>query len=737
MNNSENPLLICERGSVPSPEPRLKWADSLTFCLIFSFLVGTLYTVTMMGTRVLNPRDIGWLTQDPIMYYVGWEGFRHDPQWHWPLTYSTYIGYPVGESTALMDFNSVLALALKPLSSVLPEPFQYFGIEILLCCSLQFFFAWRLLRLLIGSNILGILLASAFFLIAPPLTYQLHGHFSSCNQWILIAALLVFFRAQLLPKANLGTFVVSSLVLATAGIAINPYLAFQVLLILTAAVVSLLWQKRLSFVMAVGFMTMLSVVCGLEAYSLGLLLKGGRGYGGGGYRYFSTNLLSLINPYLTRLEPPGRGSIVFPRLPQLTDGQHEGYAYLGAGVILVAVLVALFLVFKRVQFKSLDKRWAIPLFLCCLILTLMACSTKISFGSHILVDVDPHEKLTPYLSPLRTSGHLFWAPYYVILTAVLAVPLLLLRKASANVFLAGVLVLQVADTAPLRHWVRHYIDSGYSHPLRSSIWWTLGESYKNLEVLPAWQCDGSFTPGGLQGYGIFGLLAADQKMRINSYYSGRYTEQSRQFQCIQAVTDLAEKPLSPDTAYVVTAALAETIAKGPSGPGKCHDLDGFILCGTKSDFGLSPTLKSAAEREQDAIRDPGFEDNDLSVWVPFQNIKYSLSTEHIRSGLHSLAETEGEGSLTQDIAGLEPGKVYVVSAWISASPGATARAQIALWSPSANVASFSPEAQPTPNWQLLTHSMVAGSDGILRLHLFRKSGSGAIYWDDVAIRPRD
>ena len=737
MINWKRPLLIHERNDIKASDLRSGWADSLSFCLIVSLIVGISYTVAMMGPRVLNPHDLGWLTQDPVMYYVGWEGFRHDPQWHWPLTYSTYIGYPVGESTALMDFNSLLALALKPLSSVLPEPFQYFGIEIVLCCTLQFFFAWRLLRLLIGPNLLGILLASAFFLIAPPLTYQLHGHFSSCNQWILIAALLVFFQVQLAPKANLGAFVASSLVLAAAGIAINPYLAFQVLLILTAVVVSLLWRKRLSFVMAVGFMTMLSMVCVLEAYSLGLLLKGGRGYGGGGYRNFSTNLLSLINPYLTRVEPPGRGSIIFPRLPQLTDGQHEGYAYLGAGVILLAVLVTLFLVVKRGQLKSFDKRWAVPLFLCCLILTLMACSTKISFGSHVLVDIDPHEKLTSYLSPLRTSGHLFWAPYYVILTAVLAVPLLVLRKIWANVLLAGVLVLQVADTAPLRHWVRHYIDSGYSHPLRSSIWWTLGHSYKNLEVLPAWQCDGSFTPGGLQGYGIFGLLAADQKMRINSYYSGRYTEQSRQFQCIQAVTDLAEKPLSPDTAYVVTAALAETIAKGPTGSGKCHDLDGFILCGTKSDFGLSPTLKSAAEREQDAIRDPGFEDNDLSVWVPFQNVKYSLSTEHPRSGLHSLAETEGEGSLTQDIAGLKPGKVYVVSAWISASPGATAQAQIALWSESSHVATFSPEIQPIPTWQLLTHSMAVGSDGILRLHLFRKSGSGTVYWDDITIRPRD
>lgn len=47
-----------------------------------------------MGPRVLNPRDIGWLTPDPVTHYLGWELFRHDRHWHWPLTYTTYIGYP-------------------------------------------------------------------------------------------------------------------------------------------------------------------------------------------------------------------------------------------------------------------------------------------------------------------------------------------------------------------------------------------------------------------------------------------------------------------------------------------------------------------------------------------------------------------------------------------------------------------------------------------------------------------
>lgn len=87
-----------------------------------------------------------------------------------------------------MDFNPLMALALKPFSPILPEPFQYFGIEIVLCCALQFFFAWRLFRLLVGRNTLGALMASAFFLISPPMTYRLVGHYSLSNHWVLMAA---------------------------------------------------------------------------------------------------------------------------------------------------------------------------------------------------------------------------------------------------------------------------------------------------------------------------------------------------------------------------------------------------------------------------------------------------------------------------------------------------------------------------------------------------------------------
>ena len=95
-----------------------------------------------------------------------------------------------------MDINPLMAIVLKPFSALLGEPFQYFGIEVLLCAILQFFFALRLFRCLLGWRPLSIGLCGIFFLVSPPLTYRTVGHYLLCNHWVLLAALLIFCRAQ-------------------------------------------------------------------------------------------------------------------------------------------------------------------------------------------------------------------------------------------------------------------------------------------------------------------------------------------------------------------------------------------------------------------------------------------------------------------------------------------------------------------------------------------------------------
>jgi Family of unknown function (DUF6311) len=238
-------------------EPLGRRLDSVWTGLAISLIVGVLFTYILMGPEPLNPHNISWLTGDPAMYYTAWELFRQDPHWHWPLTYTTRIGYPLGENIALADPNPLFAVLLKPFSPVLPEPFQYFGIEVVLSYTLLFFFSMRLFRLILGPNLPAMLLCSLFFCLAPPLLWNTTRHFAVSNHWLLLAALLLYVQTQQSAPGTIRHFVIAGLALIAVAVATNPYLVFQVILVLIAATGSLLWQRRLSLVQAFGFLAAL------------------------------------------------------------------------------------------------------------------------------------------------------------------------------------------------------------------------------------------------------------------------------------------------------------------------------------------------------------------------------------------------------------------------------------------------------------------------------------------------
>jgi hypothetical protein len=543
--------------------------------------VGFLYILLVLGPARLDPTNISWLGEDPATYYIGWELFRQDPHLHWPLTFTDWLGYPLGDSIAFMDPNPLLLMLLKPLSQLLPTPFQYLGIAAVLAVSLQFFFAACLFRLLLGRSMFGVLLPSLFFLIAPPMTWRLAGHYTLANHWLVVAALCLFVSLQKAAGDKIRKLIVYCGLLTGVAVGVNPYLALMVLVVVSAGVITACWRHRLGLKTASEIFAATGVACLIFALALGLI-RSDVGYATGGYREFSMNLLAPIDP--------GGVGALFPRTTPLNSYQtHESYNYLGAGVLLLALILLPSLSRSRVW--RLTAAEVVPLAMGCLALTALAVSTKVAAGSVLVADVDPHETLSKYLGVLRASGRLFWAPYYVILTAILASAFILWRPRKAAVLITVALLIQFADTLPLRRAVRAQVSQSHPLPLHSPQWSSLGKDHANLLVLPPWQCytmRGADTPGGRDGYRIFGLLAVSQHMRTNSYYAARYSEASLAFHCDQAVKDLMKKPLSPDTAYVVNPSVAWMIADGPMGRSACHTLDGFVLCSTKTDFGLGP-----------------------------------------------------------------------------------------------------------------------------------------------------
>jgi hypothetical protein len=167
------------------------------------------------------------------------------------------------------------------------------------------------------------------------------------------------------------------------------------------------------------------------------------------------------------------------------------------------------------------------------------------------------------------------------------------------------------------------------------------------------------------------------------------------------------------------------------------------LCALEVNSGV---WKPAAEEEQEEtsahfshpvageITNPGFEDTDMSSWDLFKYVRATIANSPVHSGLHSAAESEAEGSVYQDVPGLQTGQQYRISAWVSASSGATAGAYLAVFEFGASEPIFSKTVYPDANWQLLADTISIRYSGRLRIHLYRTEGTGTIYWDDVKIQ---
>lgn len=531
-----------------------------------ALILGAALAWTLFGGHVINPFDTSWLTSDPGDSQVGWSFFRHEPAWHFPLLWSGALGYPLGVSTAYWDIIPPLALVFRLLAPVLPAEFQYFGLYAVLCCGLQSWFGLRWGRRLAPGAPLAATFAGLLFATAPPLVFRFYaGHFALASHWQILAALICLHDLQ--TGARVFPRFLGLCLLAAA---INPYLLAMVLLIATVALATTrepgaIRLRRIAILAAGGLLMMIVV---------GFVILGDHAYAAGGYGQCSMNLLAPI-------DPAGFRAILLPRLPVMFDRQIEGYNYLGLGILaLAAAALARRPALLRVALS--DSAAASRMIV--LVSLLLALSSYATIGGHVLYNAPLPKPVLQLLASFRSSGRLFWPGYYVLIGAVIAAGLRAFPGPVGTVILAAALALQLADTASLwtatrARWTAPVPPS----PLHDPVWQALGRTSRHLVVLPAWQCDpirdGAWvTPGGIDGYQIFGDLAVEQGMTLNSFYAPRLSDAQRRYFCHDQAAMIEHDGPAAATAYVFNPGepLAVRLAAAPGMI--CNPRDGLILC---------------------------------------------------------------------------------------------------------------------------------------------------------------
>lgn len=506
----------------------ISWRESLAV----GFL-GTLIYFYLFGPATLNPAHYAWMLQgDPAQHYLGWQFFRNEP-WQWPLGRIARLGIPEGTGIVFTDAIPLLALLLKPFSGLLPAEFQYFGLWILACYLLTGYFALRLLGHFTENRVLRIVAAS-FFLLSPPLLLRGYGHEALMAQWLLLAGIDACLRGWQWQRW---------LVLVLVAALVHPYLLLMVLgLLLAANLQAVPVEPR----------RMLPKRAGQNALILGSLVAvlvaaghfSGKGpLAGEGYGFFSMNMAALVD---AETEPKFGHARLVPDIPAATQGQYEGYLYLGGGMIALG-LIASGLMLARIGPPAPRRTHPVwPLVAVAGLFWLLALSNHVTLAGWHLFTLPLPQKLLDLLSIFRASGRLGWPAFYLLTLGILAVIIRRLPARIALGVLAIALLLQVVDLSDHYREQRKAIRARtqWVTPLQSPQWHLLAAQASQLLVLPPHPRMEAF-------YIPFAHLAAAHGLATNAAHNARVEPARIESFGQGLVHTLARGGYDPRTLYVI------------------------------------------------------------------------------------------------------------------------------------------------------------------------------------------
>lgn len=446
---------------------RLRYAVALAVGAVAMFAV-------WMDMSVIDPRNAGWLLdgndhgQNSLGLIAYLRGLSPWPSLHDPLLMA-----PEGLSVALTDSNPLLAILLRPFASMLPDHWQYAGVWLLACLALQITFAWKLLRPFVKDGFS--LIAGTMLLACAPVLFARYGHINLCAQWLILWALYLF-----IDEARTRQVFTWAALIALTGL-IHPYLLVMVAAIWASAQMRLvITDNRPLPIRLLGILPGLVALVAIP-WAIGFLDNPLASTGS--YGSFSMALDALWNA-------GNEGySALLPAASTSPSQGFEGMNYLGAGILLLIVVVAAFRVTgHRLAPRSADVPslrpllWLIPAFI---VLTAIAIGPNLIWNGRIILKLPAPKTMIDILDPLRASGRMFWPVYYTILFATIATASRLPRG-SAMLLLA--LLVQTLDFAPALQVMRGISTESVRRPMfdrtPSPEWQNMVEQASAIEFHP-------------------------------------------------------------------------------------------------------------------------------------------------------------------------------------------------------------------------------------------------------------
>jgi hypothetical protein len=534
-------------------------------------LIGLAVFLIGVGPAWVNPIDVEpWLVGDWLTHYLGWHVYRAAP-WTLPFGANPSLQWPIGTSVGLTDSIPVFAFFFKLLHEPLPRDFQYLGLWLLVCYTLQGAFGALLVALVTPRRALQAA-GALLFMLAPPFVARF-GHPALSAHWLILAALWLYFGRAGAASSTRG--IVAWAVLVAVAAATHPYLAMMVLTFAAAAAARQVIADTSLVARAAAHLFVLIACAGLVLWQSAYFIhRSSDALLVGGFGEYSLNLLGLISPAGGKTRSaPGPFSVVLGQ-------EFEGYSYLGAGLLLLTVAgVATLLarLWRRRPALNFPAEH-VPFLIACALLTLFALSPVITLGNRSLLTYDP-----AWWGPFgvfRASGRMFWPVFYTIVFGILV--LAIRRRAAVATTLLGIAAaLQVIDVAPVFTYMqeaRNQLHVRNTFP--SPFWQVVPQHYQHLVLYKTNLC----VPDDYVGFTRFSIIAGHHGLTINGGTAARLDSRDASEYCARLTNEIETGQVSPDTLYVIQPRYVAPFIAHASGRALCVVVDEHSACVARDTF---------------------------------------------------------------------------------------------------------------------------------------------------------
>jgi hypothetical protein len=474
-------------------------------------LLGLVAFLVIFGPGHLLGTSVHWdlPLQDSRAYLMGYRYFLHE-DWHWPVFVTHGMNVPYAKSIAFTDSIPLWALANKTVATIIPPwgtftERAYIGLWYGVVWALQPCLGLACLRVL-GHRSWFATIATALFFLAVPAWLMRYVHASLSAHFLLLWAFYLYLRGSR-DGWSRRLRILQLVQLATAAM-INPYQALFSYGFLAASV---LQPRRLR---ELAWAPLGLVAIGAAAWFSGYFASEAK-LAVGGFDQASANALTMFIPR--------RGGLVGESLwIDPTGYQYEGVAYLGAGLLVLLVVVL-----ARPATVSQAMRRHPFLFALALGAFLFSLSNHIFVGPYELASFDIPNSLTWVAEQFRCPGRFVWIPMYVLIVFVLHQAFTRLSTGWRRWAIAGLALVQLVDATGDYRVQRANTEVPRPEYIATKAWRPLVRAHRAVFILPSYDCVLDGTPDVDQVSLDIQYLASERAIPINGVYSARPTRDCR------------------------------------------------------------------------------------------------------------------------------------------------------------------------------------------------------------------